>query len=267
MLVGYRPYFDFVASAFNQQHKNKYRLHKWPHEGGVPIPTLVDYISSGKLDWPHAGELVDIFRPYADRVVAFDMTTTATATPGPSGERGDITTRFLCDLLEDAASACSAVRASDNGAGIRKNTAKSLDYDRIAFAASERGLLNHTRDHMNRERVAKRIEEFVAAEKSDATTGDRPPRDNLPLACPEVNSENNNTTSLADRLYHESLAQEMALFPDRGPHWETESLYRDFVAKGVLCVIDVDQLFNDAEWRGFFDSLEEESQSNDNQID
>ena len=71
ILLGYRPYFDFVISEFNEQWEikpAKRLLNIWPELGGKSVPLVKDgwSLETGMaLDgWPTAEEMADFFHRY-----------------------------------------------------------------------------------------------------------------------------------------------------------------------------------------------------------
>ena len=165
--IGYRPYFAFVASGFNQQYKNQNRpkLQLWPGQGGIRIPAVANGVleygpeNEGKhktkskllVEFPFTDVLVALFQPYADRIELYDITSHS---HNNTNSTLDFTEYIFCELLIGAEEACHAQRAllrtaADDAAttaGVRKNPADSriLDSDRLATAAVDRGLLNVT---------------------------------------------------------------------------------------------------------------------------
>jgi hypothetical protein len=126
VLGGYRPYFDFLRSQFNQFWTNKSiprkkcagkrKLIEWPLLNGKPlsgekgkgerIPATRDGISYRER--PSADELVDQYKPYADRIQVFDISTTADTSNSSIPTRENLAVRFFCDLLESADHTCAS---------------------------------------------------------------------------------------------------------------------------------------------------------------
>jgi len=278
VLVGYRPYFDFLRSQFSQFWSNKSiprkkcagkkKLLEWPllngkplpgEKGkGEPIPALRDGIYY--REWPSADELVDQYKPYADRIQVFDITTTADASDSSVPTRGNLVVRFFCDLLEGADHTCAFQKervedlsSSNEANGSKKlnvdwmNAAKSHDYDRIATAAGAKGLVNRTQ--IKRCHVTFLVRAFVAeADKKDDASTSKISSQNLPMLCPGE--------STGAHLEKETLDREMKLFPERDPHWETIALYEKAYDEGKLCSVDADKVVEMEEWKAFFKSIE-----------
>ncbi len=168
LLIEYRPYFDFVKSQFSQLYtlrmipsrskqkfKGKPALYKWPgQQGGKHIPPIKDELF--RNEWPTPDELLDLFQPYVDSIRVFDIT--------QNGQRGNLSIRMFCNLLESAQQTCSFRKAilgasHHNRTEVRKNIAISLDYDRIATAAASNGMVSTTKSR--RYDVTSEIKKFV----------------------------------------------------------------------------------------------------------
>jgi len=234
ILIGYRPYFDFLRSEYNQLHKYseaKPNLVHWPSKKkGKAIPLLRDSLSQPSF-WPSPGDLFDAFREHADKVAIFDI--------APNAHEKDLTVHFFCDLLEGADSACSsqteAVEA--RGDAIHSNTAEELHFDRIATTAADLGLVsiqNHTRRN-----VSKQIHEYLDHRGTKVS--------DLPLLCPSKN--------LVDELYNRSMVEEMKLFPQRAPNWTVPAIFNETLSKKKLCSVDTEKLLEDPEWQQFLRSI------------
>jgi len=235
LLIGYRPYFDFVRSYHGQKHKSrgvKLKFLSWPGHGwGIHVPPMNERLFPD--DWPTSEVLVNRFRPFVDRLDVFDIT--------PNTKQGDFTVHFFCNLLENANSACSAQKTlvASPQKEVRANEAVELEYDRIATAAADLGLVNKT--EVQRPTVAAKIQEYMMARKIEV--GD------LPLVCP--------TTANTKILYNQSLALEMALFPERNPKWMVEELFDEMMKKNKLCSVDVNKVLETEEWKKFFQSCQQ----------
>jgi hypothetical protein len=238
--IGYRPYFDYRRSLYNQQHKlrgaSNLSLLNWPgQKRGKHIPLLRDYLAN-KDDSkdPTPGDLMDRFQGYADTMQVFDI--------APRVHNGtDLTVHLFCNLLEGATSACAAQTravASRGGEGIRSNTAVELDHDRIATAAAELGLLEIEKHR--REAVSENVRKHMDLQGTKLS--------DLPQLCP--------SEDLLAKLYERSLQEEMKLFPDRNPDWMVPGVFNETVATKQLCSVDTEKLLQDPEWQSFFRSLE-----------
>ena len=123
IIMGYRPWFEFVVSRHNQYFKpsfQKMSMAFWPGEGGYVAPPLVDPSWTGRelsLNWTLAVNATDkygklrkfdidntilgtfeTFSAYFDKVVVLDI-----------HQDGFLET-LLCSVMENADKACSAYK-------------------------------------------------------------------------------------------------------------------------------------------------------------
>jgi len=298
VLIGYRPYFDFAVSGFNQQFKNRNRpkLQRWPSKGGVRIPSVTTGVldkymqdKEGKktkllVEFPFTDVLVELFRPYANRVEVYDIT--ATAAPHHSHSHNnnskDFTEYVFCELLEGADGACRAQQAvlASSEALLNKNRAESLDYDRLATAAVDRGLINVRKasPHVTRGWVGQQIRAYLEDNNTHTNKQLLPTnvtvtgngtmmmmtrtRTNIteqwpPLVCPDTAKEANRK-ALA-QLYTVALAHEQHLFPARDPHWQVPAQFDQMIHDQKLCDLDLDRVLDldDDDWQTFLRALQQ----------
>jgi hypothetical protein len=233
LLIGYRPYFDYVKSLYSQKYnaRGKKMLLNWPGQGGKHIPPMHDELFED--EWPFTDELIDLFKAHVDVdiVEVLDIT--------QNNHRGDLSERLYCDLLKEAQQTCSARKASLDDSEVRKNVAMSHDYDRIATAAATKGLVDTNK--FTRSTITSRVKKFVEVTNNDSNNTTL---HNLPLLCP--------TKDNIDILHNMSLAKEMTVFPERQPNWETTGLFETMMKKKSLCSIDTDKVLEKEEWKKFF---------------
>ena len=224
-LVGYRPFFDFFKSVYSQRFKtrNKPKLQRWPGRGGNHKPPIRDYTN---LQGVFSDFSLSLFKPYADDIKVFDMT--------QNDYRADFTARFLCDILEDAHTACSHWKKTLDDSKILANPSYTHDYDRIATTAGSNGLVNISKHKRNA--VARKVQEF--AKTNNVTLL------NEKLLCP--------TNEFMDQLRNASITKEMDIFPERQPNWETPKLFEAMRKKKKLCSVDTNALLEKDEWKNFF---------------
>merc|ERR1719416_8066 len=237
VLIGYRPYFDFVTSQFNEQWEikpAKAKMSKWPKHGGLTVPLVKDSVNrNGYFQgrYPAADAIADVFAREFDNITVFDIT-----------QSGDLMTHFLCDLLENAHQACEAQKTfvASGTPETKKNVAMPLDYDMLATAASKRSLFDLT---LKRARVANMIKEHHEKELGLKVQ-------DFPLICP--------VEEKTEKLFGVSLAQEKRLFPGRTKeegHERLRAAFEKRMDQKSLCNIDVDKVLEDESWIKFFKSL------------
>ena len=239
VLVGYRPYFDFVASQFNEQWKikpAKRKMNVWPKFGGLSVPLVKDSWNAKGFfvnGWLAADEIADVFSQVFHNVTVFDIT-----------QSGDFMSHFLCNVLENAHQACTAQRifVESNTTMIRKNTAVKLDYDMLATAASRKGLLNLD---LKRSSVATKIKNYhenvLGLKVID-----------FPMICP--------SKPHAMALLNVSITKEMKTFPERmkekGAYQESlEEIFKKRLETRAFCNVDVEKVLKNTSWTDFLKSL------------
>ena len=235
IVLGYRPYFDFVLSSYNEQWEIKHgkaKLNKWPGHGGKALPLVKDTwsTSTGKAStmWSSTDVLVDIFSKHFDDITIFDIT-----------KPRDLMEHFLCDILNGTARKTCSEHRSYMASGVsetKKNVAAPLDYDMIATAASQRNLFDLSK---KRRVVARKVKWHHEVNLGLKVT-------DLPLICPLMNH------SMA--LLTASLAMEMKLFPDRDEQ-KLNDLFQERIKTKAFCNVDVVKVLNDDGWKQFFQSI------------
>jgi len=176
----HRRYYEWVFSWFNAQntphvhHGDAYTYKKeytkWPSEGGETVGTILRDFSTmfeetrktkttplSRLRWGnHSSEVVVL--NYHEM-------------QGSSNIENDFTAHFLRGLFPPLVGDTLS-RMKDSKFVSRPNPSKNVDYDRLAVAAYEKGLL--VNQHIPRSEVARLTEEHLL--KNLATTKDRLPR-------------------------------------------------------------------------------------------
>ena len=236
ILLGYRPYFDFVISQFNEQWEikaAKVKMNRWPKNGGKSVPLVKDSWSSntGLADdgWPATADMADFFSKTFANVTVFDIT-----------NPGDLSTHFFCNILENANEACAAQKAllASGSKQTRVNVANPLDYDMLATAASAKGLFSLD---LKRSHVAKMVQQH-----HEDTLGLKV-RD-FPLICPSL--------SHTMALFNATVDQEEKLVPgNKASHSKLEATFQKRLATKAFCNVDVEKVLAEEAWIDFFKSL------------
>jgi hypothetical protein len=236
ILLGYRPYFDFVISQFNEQWEikaAKVKMNRWPKNGGKSVPLVKDSWSSntGLADggWPATADMADFFSKTFANVTVFDIT-----------NPGDLSTHFFCNILENANEACAAQKAlvASGTKQTRVNVANPLDYDMLATAASAKGLFSLD---LKRSHVAKMVQQH-----HEDTLGLKV-RD-FPLICPSL--------SHTMALFNATVDQEEKLVPgNKASHSKLETTFQKRLATMAFCNVDVEKVLAEEAWIDFFKSL------------
>jgi len=112
-----------IPSGSKQKFKGNPALYKWPgQQGGKRIPPIKDELFQNK--WPTPDNLLDLFQPYVDSIRVFDIT--------QNSQRGNLSIRIFCNLLEGAQQTCSFRKAilgasQSNHTEVRKNVARRME--------------------------------------------------------------------------------------------------------------------------------------------
>eukprot|EP00984_Skeletonema_dohrnii_P018194 scaffold8441_cov88-Skeletonema_dohrnii-CCMP3373.AAC.1 len=230
IILGYRPYFDFVTSQFNEQWEikpGKQRMNKWPQQGGKTVPLVKDSWSPqtgfALGGWPFTTDLANFFSQIFDNITVFDITTSE-----------DFIAKILCNIIENAQQACQKQKkfASSGLPEKKVNVASPLDYDMIATAAASKGLF---RLDFSRSIVVEKIKQHHENELELNV------RD-FPLICP--------TASHAMALFNASVAQEEKLFP--GQAGRLKATFQKRLQTRAFCNVDVEEVLKDQTWVDFF---------------
>lgn len=250
IFMGYRPWFEFIFSRYNQIFKpdgKKRLMELWPNQKGIVPPRLVDLWKDDvqHLRWQWNGNNQVWFNPammkeaydeFFKNFTVFDI------------YDGDMVEHFICDLLEMADNTCHAYREDKSDPKFEmkvKNPAIPMEYDVIAVAASMKlDFFDHKR---SREEVRSQVQYYHETEKN-RTIAD------LPMLCPSKTS--------VQALYNASVSIEKKLFPERDTHERLEKSFLKALKERRLCHLDIDFILGeDEEWIAFFRFLIEGNKS------
>ena len=250
--IVYRRYYEWLHSRWNEWNRPfvtsngdhlKYRpTHQnWPSEGGKRCSTFLsyymekivdkqpgskkdDYLDIAEANQVHPAEyLRGLWRNHSSEVQVLNLR----EMNAPSEDGEDTISRFLRSTVTPLA-AKTYIRSKDSVFAGRRNPSRNSDYDMLAVAAHENGLLaNKT---IPRAKVAVFLEENLV--KTLNTTA-------LPLKCP--NEE------LLKRFLQKSLHYEEMLYPSQPDSEvkEHEIAFYEAVKKNKFCNLDVDALMED----------------------
>lgn len=154
----------------------------------------------------------------------------------PSDDGQDTTSRFLQSGLTPLV-AKTYIRSKDPGFGGRHNPSRNINYDMLAVAAHEHGLL--TNQTITRAKVALLLEENLM-KKLNIT--------DLPLQCPDE--------EFLNRFLRKSLHYEALLYPDQTDDKDHKMSFYSAVEEHKFCNFDVDALVKDEAVRSFFLTLD-----------
>ena len=252
--IVYRRYYEWLHSMWNSRNKPfvngngddvKYLpTHRnWPSEGGKRCSTFLSYYMEGsnrdtrdiyldiaETSQVHPAEyLRGLWCNHSSEVQVLNLR----EMNAPSEDGEDTISRFLRSTVTPLA-AKTYIRSKDSGFAGRRNPSRNSDYDMLAVAAHENGLLANIT--IPRAKVAVFLEENLM--KTLNTTA-------LPLKCP--NEE------LLKRFLQKSLHYEEMLYPSQSDSEvkEHEIAFYEAVKKKKFCNLDVDALMEDERFRAF----------------
>ena len=211
-------------------YKEEYML--WPSEGGETVGTILREFSRLFEATRTTPQYLRLWGNHSSEVVVLNFH----EMQGSSNREDDFTTHFLRGLFPPLVGDALS-RMKDSKFVSRPNLSKNVDYDRLAVAAYEKGLL--VNQHIPRSEVARLTEEHLL--KNLATTKDRLPRRCL------------NETELQHFLMI-SLALESEVYPNLSKESarQHESDYREAAQQKKFCDLDTGKLLEDHAVQEFF---------------
>jgi hypothetical protein len=251
IVVAYRHYFDWIRSMYFQQHIGKKYREKWPDQQGLAHPSFHKFLayhlerwekrdpSNDGHSWGQHLSLyaMEYFANHFDDVQIFDL-----------HQGGDVLTNFICQMLPNAPNMCRRLQNNtfvDTGV---KRESHSFDADRLAMAAYQLGLFNHS---IGRTAAVKTIR--AELEK----TGDLMIAQNLVCL----------NDALASRFLNASLwfEEKVALSSSQGNAASSIGFHRtisDHVEafrsanrSGKFCEINTDVVLEMPHWKNFLSSM------------
>lgn len=258
VVVVYRRYYEWQLSLWNEFNKpfvngngdtSHYRpnFQKWPSEGGQRCGTFISFLEKlldpekrkrKRDEYRHRAEekhvhVAEYFRGLWSNHSSEVRILNLHKMNVPSDDGEDVTSRFLHSALTPLA-AETYIRSKDSGFGGRHNPSRNINYDILAVAAHEHGLLPN---QIPRAKVAVILEENLMKFKNMT---------DLPLQCP--NDE------LLERFLQKSLHYEKLLYPNQSDADDEEHKmnFYEAVKKHKFCNFDFEALVEDKEVRRFF---------------
>jgi hypothetical protein len=258
VLVAYRPLYQWLPSKYNSQTKRLQTLREWP---GRPVPHT-DMVGEKWMpfDLHHNGtggvlrgltsQISETQQHRSETVLrnyAAHFSSTAilplhdlppTADPGVD----PLLHYLFCVLWRDGSPCvCDAVRERKIGNDIPGNPSAPINYDMLATAAYEAGVIDPSTT-LERREVGKKIRRRQERELNLSA------RD-FPLACLP-----NRTL---DELKNLSWRLERRLFPEEDEEKARQKHDGGFarsVASGAFCWIDANRTLSDPTWRSFLEN-------------
>jgi hypothetical protein len=247
VVIVYRRYWEWLLSMYNEKYKplpRRQKYQKWPDEGGIAVRTFPDYyrrlnnkgqgiggyqLAAEREDVHPAEYLKRLFGKHFGEVVLFNM--------HRQEEGGDLSRNFIGQIFPETRDVLQKQRDHPTG---RPNPSMNLDYDLLAVAAREHGLLKNNASLQRRE-VARAVAVLLQKLPPNATA----------LECLTAQEE--------AALLNRSLFLEHHLFPNQSDAEAALQQHRSEFAKASqlvkFCNVDTAQAMEDASWQQFFRSL------------
>jgi len=212
------------------------KLQNWPSEGGQRCQTfqshLGEFLDAEELSRNHSSnEYIYVANAEASHIHVAQYLLRLWS--NHSSDVQVLNFHKMTVPSDNGKDATSEFRSKDSEFGGRSNPSRNVDYDMLAVAAHEHGLLaNQT---IPRAKVALLLEANLMKFKN--TT-------DLPLQCP--NEE------LLNRFLRKSLHYEELLYPGHRDDEEHEKNFYVAVKKHKFCNFDFDALLEDEDVRAFF---------------
>jgi hypothetical protein len=253
IMVNYRRYVDWVPSAKQQMERYKPakpKLRNWPSKDGKRLePLLPDFafrtFPSKYILYRHTNEIVDALSPQAPVHVVNPYD------PRPFPFTS-LRSSFLCNNTHifNAPHACALSLQQDELDKDQpphvSNPSRSTDYDVLALAAADAGLVDPLR--VRRRKLGLAMEAFhqqlLLQQQHNTTTTTTP---DWPQICPE--------RDVCERYLQLSIDREVALLPafaatPQGTLEHTTQFWKA-VAAQKYCFVDAEAILRQDEWRAF----------------
>jgi hypothetical protein len=243
IVVAYRRFHEWIISAKNQAERpssRQLRRNRWTQQSG--LPTLPHY--------PYIEEVINGSRQmpmwYTDNVVrryeeaGFDSNDVVVWNLH-ANDYSNIVESFFCDVLTGAVKTCAEsqrLRAKDIP---RANPSMPLEYDMLAVAAAEQGLVNLTFVRANVAIVAQvQQEHFLGKTARDFAMKCLPRHELEPLLQTAIQYESELLPE-----FHSSKLGRVAL----------KASFELAVQDKKYCSVDTETVLQDPAWQAFFQNL------------
>ena len=232
VVIGYRPYFEWIPSMWSQKHKltrkeiSGERDYPWRNNQGQPtrqiLPMFPDYYAKAQKGRMYADSVVEFVKPFFNiqMLHLYDSM--------------GLLSKLVCDILH-APAACAESRHKDlEDRRANQGSVEPIHGNAIALAAAEQGLI----DTAKWKRTA--VIETVTARLHEITL------DELPMVCPDQ--------TILDRLWNRTLEMEAHVFPalaqqDPEREMKLREAFEKKVSKRTYCHVDLESVLSDPDWR------------------
>lgn len=246
IVIGYRPYYEWVPSMWSQTHKLKLKEQSgqydspWHQQRILPMfPNYYEKISQGYL---FADSVVRMIQPYFSNIVLLDLYGADHQGGENTSSSRSLPSRFLCDILQ-APTACAASRSRIEQR-VNQGSLEPIHANAVALAAAQAGLIDT--EHWQQPAVMEALlEHWHSVPHQPTGSGDTVAATaayELPMVCP-------NATAM-DNLWQQTLDKEAQIFPslaqqdpDREAHLR-QGLDEKIVQK-TYCHVDAARVLED----------------------
>jgi hypothetical protein len=259
VLVAYRPLYQWLPSKYNSQTKRMEALYEWP---GRPIPhtdRVGEHWQPFDFRYPGNGGILrgllnrinetqqhhaeTVLHKYAAHFNASAIIPLHNLPPAPDSGVDPLLNYLFCVLWRDSSPrVCAAVRARTIGSNIPSNPSAPINYDMLATAAYEAGIIDTSKPKLDRRRVGRSIRHRQERDLK------RTAKD-FPLVCLP-----NRTL---DELKNLSWKLEQSLFPyanEEEARRKHDNGFAKSVASRTYCWIDTNRTLSDPSWRSFLET-------------
>ena len=250
IVIGYRPYYEWVPSMWSQLYKLKPKeqsgLQDYPWHQQPIRPMFPDYyekINQGAL---FADSVVRMVRPYFSNIVMLDLygadhddnkhTTTSSSTMS-------IQSRFICHILQ-APTACAASRRRLEQR-VNQGSLEPIHANAVAYAAAQMGMID-TEQWQRPAVMDALLKHWHRVPHPTAGSGDTVATATdvyeLPMVCPNAND--------MEHLWQQTLDREAQIFPSRAQQDPNREAHLrqgldEKIGKKTYCHVDVARVLED----------------------
>jgi len=235
VVVGYRRYYDWIMSAYNQNHKVKPgvdNLGLLSQKTSFYDFMLNDIEGVKAQETSHTYQVIQRYKQYFNNIVVLNIHDTSK----------ELVEAFYCDAMQNAQKMCEEVKELEVES---KNLSKPLSYVELLAAAHDAQLI-YLESNREVDVALEKIEEH-----QESTLGLS--IHDFPMKCLPPN--------MLAELLEKSLKFEKEVVPEffASPLGEA-ALRSDFEekSKGKMCSIDFEATLKTVEWLDFFMSLRQE---------
>ena len=241
IVIGYRPYYEWVPSMWSQTHKLKLReksgRHEYPWHEQPILPMFPDYYENINKSDLFADSVVHMIQKSFSKIRMLDL-----YGGGDDDDNKDrsIQSRFICHILQ-APTACAASRRRIEKRA-NQGSLEPIHANAVAFAAAELGMIDT--HQWQRPVVIEALVEHLrpSIPHPTNTSGDTRDAQQLPMICPNSND--------MEHLWQQTLDKEAQIFPalaQQDPHREARLRqgFDEKIVQKTYCHVDVARVLED----------------------